>query len=242
MEGQGVTVKGTKEGLMVLVSPEPPLEEVLSSLKEKFSSESSFFQDAELILDLGLRPFQEKEFQTLRALFDASGIRLKGILSDNPITKLMAQEEGIVLLGDRSILSSRVRVSHPVRQLKEEAHRPRPEPERTSARGSSAVFLRKTLRAGQRVHFVGDITILGDVNPGAEVVAGGSIVVFGALRGLAHAGAEGRRDAVVVALELRPTQVRIADCVARPPETAHATQAFPELARIHDNRIVIDRY
>ncbi len=241
----GVTVKGTQEGLMVQVSSDSPVEQVLSNLKEKFTGDAQFFQNAELVLDLGMRPLQEDEFRALREVFDSSGIRLKGILSDNPITKLLAQGEGITLLGDRSIMSSRVRVDHPVKQQRLRAQdemKSHLRQERQGLKKEPALFVHKTVRAGQKVHFHGDITVLGDVNPGAEVVAVGNIAVFGALRGVAHAGAEGKSDAVVVAIDLKPTQLRISDCIARAPEKSKDEVGFAELARIQEGKIVIERY
>ena len=62
-----------------------------------------------------------------------------------------------------------------------------------------------------------DCVVLGDVNPGAEIIAEGDVVVFGALRGLAHAGAGGERTARIWALSIEPNQIRIADLVAVPP-------------------------
>jgi len=249
VEGAGVvTVKGTEEGLMVHVAPEASMDELLTHLKEKFQGEAQFFQAAELVLDLGMRPFQEDEFQSLRDVLDESGIRLKGILSDNPITKLLAQNDGITLLGNRSIMSSRVRVDHPVKTQRLRAMEMMPPPsastnhERNPVRKGTALFIKKTVRAGQKVHFIGDITVLGDVNPGAEIVATGNIAVFGALRGVAHAGAEGAKDAIVLALELVPTQLRIADCIARAPERKQNSVNVPELARVREGQITIEPY
>ncbi len=87
---------------------------------------------------------------------------------------------------------------------------PAPQPEPPSA----VLYHRGTLRGGQSLANVGHIVVVGDVNPGAELVAGGDIVVFGALRGVAHAGAQGDRSARVYALVLEPTQLRIATTIA----------------------------
>ncbi len=79
---------------------------------------------------------------------------------------------------------------------------------------SATRYYRGTLRGGQSLQQVGHIVVVGDVNPGAELVATGDIVVFGALLGTAHAGAQGDRAARVAALELAPTQLRIATAIA----------------------------
>ncbi|MBV8299045.1 MAG: hypothetical protein JO083_05835 [Candidatus Eremiobacteraeota bacterium] len=103
--------------------------------------------------------------------------------------------------------------------------------------GVSTLYHRGTLRGGQALHNLGNIVVIGDVNPGAELVASGDIVVFGALRGTAHAGAQGDRAARVIALELAPTQLRIATAIASGDAGGRARG--PEHASIADERIVV---
>jgi len=103
--------------------------------------------------------------------------------------------------------------------------------------GISTLYHRGTLRGGQALHNLGNIVVIGDVNPGAELIASGDIVVFGALRGVAHAGAQGDRNARVIALELAPTQLRIATCIAA--EAGPSSARGPEHAYIIDDRIAI---
>ncbi|MFI0402206.1 MAG: septum site-determining protein MinC [Cyanobium sp.] len=75
-----------------------------------------------------------------------------------------------------------------------------------------------TLRSGEHRQASGSLLVLGDVNPGAQIRAEGHVLVWGKLRGIAHAGCSGDRSAVIVALHLHPLQLRIADQVARGPE------------------------
>ncbi len=81
--------------------------------------------------------------------------------------------------------------------------------------------------------------VLGDVNPGGEVVAGGDVIVVGKLRGLAHAGAGGNRGAAIWALGVEAKQLRIADLVARAPEEGF-TGRGPERAVVREGRIVLE--
>ena len=76
---------------------------------------------------------------------------------------------------------------------------------------SETKFHKGSLRSGQKIEFEGSIVIIGDVNAGAEVIAGENIVVLGNLRGLAHAGAKGNKDAIIEASEIDAVQIRIAD-------------------------------
>ncbi len=77
---------------------------------------------------------------------------------------------------------------------------------------------RGTLRSGDHLQAEGSVLLLGDVNPGARISAAGNVLVWGRLRGIAHAGVAGDRNARIVALQLRPLQLRIADVVARGPD------------------------
>lgn len=97
---------------------------------------------------------------------------------------------------------------------------------------------RGTLRAGDHLQVEGSLLVLGDVNPGARVSAGGDVRVWGRLRGVAHAGCRGDRSARIVALQLRPVQLRIAEAVARGPEDLPPA-GFCEEAVLLDGGIAI---
>ena len=102
----------------------------------------------------------------------------------------------------------------------------------------ATLYHRGTLRGGQALSQVGNIVVVGDVNPGAELVASGDIVVLGSLRGTAHAGAQGDVKARVIALELLPTQLRIAAHIAAGGDAARRARE-PEEAFIEGDRIAI---
>lgn len=117
-------------------------------------------------------------------------------------------------------------------------------PERgTDAAPEGALFVAGHLRGGQRVSHAGSVVVLGDVNPGAEVLAGEHVLVWGRLRGVVEAGLAREADAVddirVAALDLSPTQLRIGDAIARAPEEPGRVPS-PETARTQDGRIVVD--
>lgn len=102
---------------------------------------------------------------------------------------------------------------------------------------AKSIFVTHTLRSGQRVECEGDVVVLGDVNDGAEVIAGGSIAVMGSLRGLVHAGATGRSDVVVAANALMPKQLRISGKIAIFPENKQSD--VPEIAEFKQGSVVI---
>lgn len=104
------------------------------------------------------------------------------------------------------------------------------EPKNSTA-PAAALYMQMTVRSGIEIRHPGTIVVLGDVNPGGIVIADGDILVWGRLRGIAHAGAKGNRECQIMALQMEPTQLRIADAVARAPEKS-LTQFYPEVAYV----------
>jgi len=103
-------------------------------------------------------------------------------------------------------------------------------------------FFKGTIRAGQVLHFEGDVVVLGDVNPGGSIVATGDIYIFGKLRGIAHAGFEGDVQAVIAAVEFAPMQLRIADYVGFAPEQDGKPMQSPlEFAYVKDGALAVDK-
>lgn len=100
---------------------------------------------------------------------------------------------------------------------------------------SETKFIQGSLRCGRREEYPGSIVICGDVNSGAEVIAGGNIMILGALRGLAHAGANGNTMAMISANFIEVTQIRIANLVT---EVSERTDKCP-ICKIEKNEIVI---
>ncbi len=104
-------------------------------------------------------------------------------------------------------------------------------------------FHQGLVRSGQLVASEGNLVVIGDANPGSELIAGGNVIVMGALRGIVHAGCKGNREAIVVALNLAPNQLRIADIFTRAPDDqVHTERLFPEMAFVKDDMIYIDDY
>lgn len=100
------------------------------------------------------------------------------------------------------------------------------------------LYLQMTVRSGAEIRHPGTVVIVGDVNPGGAVIAAGDIIVWGRLRGIAHAGSDGNEKCLIMALQMNPTQLRIANYVARSPEQL-PEDAEPEIAHIQDKGIRI---
>nr|WP_132308011.1 septum site-determining protein MinC [Paenibacillus sp. BK720] len=97
------------------------------------------------------------------------------------------------------------------------------------------------VRSGQTIEHDGDLLLAGDVNPGGTILCSGDIYVMGALRGVAHAGVNGRTDVIIAASLMRPTQLRIADIISRPPEEWMSGDAAMEFAYLYEGNMQIDK-
>lgn len=184
-------IKGLRDGLLITLD-HPSWDEACQELLGYVREKQSFFQGARLALDVGVHVLKVADLTALRDQLSEKGISLWAVLSASPVTENTAQ-----LLG----LATRVSRPHPQEFVSSSV----------SVSDETALWLGRTLRSGTRVEFPGHVVVWGDVNPGAEIVAGGNILVWGRVRGSVHAGAQGDQDAVIAALELAPTQARIAD-------------------------------
>ncbi|MBV8531769.1 MAG: septum site-determining protein MinC, partial [Candidatus Eremiobacteraeota bacterium] len=127
-----------------------------------------------------------------------------------------------------------------VRRIRIESEHPRPVHELRALDSSpTTLYHAATLRGGQVLHHTGNIVVVGDVNPGAELIATGEIVVFGRLAGIAHAGAQGDEGARILAVDLAATQLRIAAFIAAEENAKRRAVPVPEAAVARDGRILI---
>lgn len=217
----GLRIKGVREGLLVTLGP-GDWQDLQTALLAHIEEQSGFFSGARLALDVGDHVLRAAELGALRDRLADRGVTLWAVLSGSPATEEIAQ-----MLG----MATRLSTPKPERLVK---------PFDTNLPGEAAVLVQRTLRSGFKVEYPGHIVVVGDVNPGAELVAGGSVVVWGRMRGVVHAGAEGNQQAVVCALDLMPTQLRIAMIDAAPIGRKRKPQ--PEIARVQDGQIIIEAW
>lgn len=133
--------------------------------------------------------------------------------------------------------------------LREELVRQKVERFEEEQAGRTGEFYRGTLRSGQVLDCESSIIILGDVNPGAKIISKGSIVVLGALKGTAYAGANGNEQSFVAALEMDPLQIKIGEIIARSADKSPAPKrrlrkekvtVEPQVAIVKDGNIYIE--
>ena len=104
---------------------------------------------------------------------------------------------------------------------------------------STGQFYKGHLRSGQVLEFEQSVIIIGDVNPGASVISKGNIIILGSLRGTAYAGASGKRNCFIVAMDMQPIQLRIADVAAMASGNGKGPSE-PRIAYVEDENIYIE--
>ena len=213
-----IQIKGIRDGLLITLSG-AAWPDLVKAFIENIESRSAFFHGGRVVLEVGSQELRVAELSDLRDQLSDHGVSLWGVLSESPLTESTAQNLGLA-----------TRLSKP--QVSEAQKKSEPLPE------DAAKWVKGPLRSGGRIEYNGNVVVMGDVNSGAEIVAGGSIIVWGRLRGVVHAGAQGDENAVVCALELVPTQLRIAGEIAISPKKQAKSQ--PEVARLQDGHLTAE--
>lgn len=222
-ESSLIQIKGIRDGLLVSLG-EAGWPVVQRALLERIEAQPDFFRGARLALDVGAQVLKSPELTALRDQLSERGITLWAVVSTSPVTENTAQLLGLA-----------TRLFKPTPQREQARPVAGSFPVAKGIDDETALWVNKTLRSGTRIEFAGHVVVLGDVNPGAEIIAGGSVIIWGRLRGFVHAGAQGDRKAVVCALDLSPTQLRVADEIAVAPKRSGKPQ--PEIVRLKDGRL-----
>ncbi len=216
-----ITIKGTSDGLIVYLGA-GAWSRLMEELEAHLSQKASFFKGGRVALHVGPRRLTTPQLESVGELLIRHNVSLWAIESDSPSTQSAAAELGLeVSLSPRQVTDWTARIL---------------------PQGNSLV-IQRTLRSGQVINHPGHVVIIGDVNPGAEIRAGGSVVVWGRLRGMVHAGlGEEGIKAVVCALQFSPTQLRISSLIARSPAEDDSRDNLPEMASVQNNQIVAEAW
>ena len=214
----GITIKGKAGGVFEIeVQPLTSFVSIKKDIVEKLSGNKAFFSGAEAKVVFTGKTLSKAQQQDLRRL-----LRMDYDILNVSFDEKLAIKEDIKIKKENGAAAS---VPVNVEIVSKDYFK------------AKSVFVSHTLRSGQRVECEGDVVVLGDVNDGAEIVAGGSIAVMGALRGLAHAGATGRSDVVIAANALCPKQLRISGKIAVFPE--NKVTDIPEVAAYKKGSIIL---
>jgi len=213
-----ITFKGTADGLVIIIPEELETKHILEQVALKVKAAEKFFRGAKLkVMYRGKKLTEEEEEMLVQMMILNSGVTVESIRYDEPEQPPQEREMPSKISG------------MPIRKIffKELEEGP-------------CKFIKGTVRGGTRILFEGNVVVLGDVNPGSEIVASGNVVIMGKIRGMVHAGADGNRNAVVAALRLCPTQLRIADLITRCPETDDDDTILPEIASVKEGAIYVE--
>lgn len=222
---ENITIKGIRDGLLVTLNDGDVWSVAATGFLARIDQTPDFFKGGRLALAVGGRAVNAADLGRLRDQLSERGVSLWVVLSDSVVTTNAAQALGLNIALPTTTPQQR---QVPDKEVPSEEE------------GETAVLVERTLRSGRSVRYAGHVVIMGDVNPGAEVVAEGHIVVWGHLRGVAHAGAQGNVQATVCALDLSPTQLRIADLIATSPKRKGDPR--PEMAFIKNGQIVAEQW
>jgi septum site-determining protein MinC len=214
-----LTVKGIQNGLLITL-PAGEWLNVTDQLMETVAAQDDFFRGARLAIQVEDRALGAAELGSLRSALAEHEVTLWAIISTSETTQSAAADLGL----SRDL---------EIRRAEDDDL-----PVDTQLPGEEAVLLQRTLRSGHSVRHPGHVVVIGDVNPGAEIIAGGHIVVWGRLRGVVHAGAAGDESSMVCALDLAPTQLRIAGHITVSP--SRRGKPKPERAFIRDDQLIAE--
>jgi septum site-determining protein MinC len=205
-----VTIKGLKYGLQLTFAKGASFDDVQANLLDKLQSGNNFFiRGTTVFVPKG--SFAEEQTEALRKMFHRHGM----------------------------LFSTELKRPNLAPPSRDTAKTPAPKVKEAVEEAQKMMVINRTVRGGQEITANCSVLICGNVNPGAQIIAGGSIDIRGTCRGFVHAGAFGDKTACVVADRLMPVQIQIADIIARAPdEPEKVSQA--ERAIIKDNTIVFE--
>lgn len=210
-----VKIRGLKSGLQLSFANGARFEDVQANLLNKLETGSNFFiRGTTVFMPKGC--FTEEQNETLRRMFHRHGM-LFSYDYKQPNFSTPAYEKPVEVAQPAEVEQS----------------------QQVEDKTSKMLVINKTIRGGQEVRSESSVLICGNVNPGAQVFSGGSVDIRGTCRGIVHAGIYGDETAFVVADKLMPTQIRIANVIARSPDNAKAVNKA-ERASIKNGYIVFE--
>ena len=213
MSEEIVKFKGSRSGLVLVLDTTADFAAIEQDIRTKLESGSNFFRRGTVIQIL------------------------PGLLNEEDTAKLMKlfHQYGVIF----RIADNEPAAAETVAETAAEPQQPITATAADTGLTQNMTVVNRTVRSGQEVTSQGAVLICGNVNPGAEIVAGGSIDIRGTCRGIVHAGAYGDTSAFVIADHLMPVQIRIAGLIAQAPDQIEKPDCA-ERASIKDGQIIIE--
>lgn len=222
---QIVTLKWNKYGVTLILDKDTDFEALLKAVELKFNDASRFFKDAKTAICFeGRRLSEDEEQRIIETIENTTALEIICIIDTDK---------------EREEFFKRV-VEDTIREKEKEQQEAQDEPPQEEILDNKGQFYRGTLRSGQILESDGDVIILGDVNPGAKVVAARNVVILGCLKGTVYAGMNGVDNAFVVAMSMSPMQIRIGNSIARSADSSQKLDNEPKIAFLEDGNIYIE--
>ena len=175
-----IEIKGYRNDVNIILNNEVPFSDIEAELVKRLEGSGKFFSGLAIVLNTGNRVVDYEECERLKEILsDRFSLTVSTVRTGSDETRKAAEKVGW-------------EVAFEVEPDVESSEPDKGEIRTLAVRENDTVLIKRTLRSGQKERHRGNIVIIGDVNPGAEVVATGDVVIMGVLRGLAHAGAEVR--------------------------------------------------
>ncbi|MGB3238450.1 MAG: septum site-determining protein MinC [Geitlerinemataceae cyanobacterium] len=227
-----VRFKSDGERLLLILPPQAEEEEIVGGLtwtelwqqlKQRLNAGDRFWQPDTIVhLMAANRLLDSRQLQSIAEALSDAQLKLQRVFTSRRQTAVAAATVGYSV--DQQSHQETLHQSHqPQGQLLTEP-----------------LYLETTVRSGTEIRHPGTVVIVGDLNPGSSVVAAGDILIWGRLRGVAHAGSGGNSQCMIMALQMEPTQIRIADAVARAPANS-PDRYYPEVAYVTTGGIRLTR-
>lgn len=258
-----ILIKGNKYGLTIIINELVAFEAVKDALFKKLNDSRKFFGKSKVSLTFEGKSLSIDEQKILIEIIEsASDLDILCIIDSQQetenakalVSQILEHKKNVInlpeaepknfnnmelkeenILKDETISNSVPIRKEPKKQVNKTKFIDNTLPE------STAIFHKGTLRSGQEVISESSIIVMGNVHNGATVAAKGNVIVIGKLNGCVHAGKDGNEGAFVVALNMSPTQLRIADVFGRAPDKKGSKLiSTPQIAFVEDERIVIE--
>lgn len=222
-----IIIKGNKHGITVLLDENKSFDELKGEIKETFERSAKFFGGADMALGVeGKKLTDEEQIELVDIITKVTSLNIICII-DNDDVKDAKFEQAII----KKKMEARIEQESDVKRL---------QPTSTN----QGLFYKGTLRSGQILESESSIVVLGDVNPGAKIIAKGNVIVLGNLRGYIFAGAGGNENSFVVALDMNPMQIKIGGVIARSADEAPVSKKKkninPKISYVYNGNIYVE--
>lgn len=242
-----VIIKGNRYGISIVLDNEMAFSDLLNELNDKLEKAERFFDsDKQLAITFEGRILSNEEMdQVLSVIKQNSKLNIQYVIEENTDlettfydiiqeAKGLEQQTVQVLKDDEEpdLTEANLVPDTKYKDIRQDI---------SSHEDNTGLFYKGTLRSGQTLETKDSLVIIGDVNPGAKVIAGGNIVIIGTLKGSVTAGCNGNMNSFVMALSMEPIQIQIADIIARSSDTKlEKAKQETMIAMIVDNQICIE--